>query len=45
MTHAGLQPYFGYIVTLKNGTIYNYVYSPVQKSHLEKIDRIIKSQI
>ena len=45
MTHAGLQPYFGYIVSLKNGTIYNYVYSPAQKSHLEKIDRIIKNKI
>lgn len=43
--HEGSQSYFGYVVTLKNGTIYNYLYSPFIVSHLEKIDQIIISQI
>ena len=45
MTHAGLQPLFGYTVTLKNGTQYVYTYSPVQKNKMHSIDATIRSQI
>lgn len=45
MSHGGFQPFFGYTVILKNGTIYNYVYSPIQKTHLKEIDNIIRAQM
>lgn len=45
MTRAGISPLFGYRVTLKDGTLHQYVYSPVQKSKLQEIDAVIKSKI
>lgn len=41
MTHVGLQPVFAYTVTLKNGTDYIYMYSPLQKAKMQSIDATI----
>ncbi|MBO4468392.1 MAG: hypothetical protein J5766_03735 [Clostridia bacterium] len=41
MTHAGLQPLFGYTVTLKDGRSFIYYYSPFQKSKMQSIDATI----
>ena len=45
MTRAGLQPYLSYRVTLKNGTVHNYIYSIIQKAALQRIDATIRSQM
>ena len=43
MIGIGLQPMFGYVVTLKSGKQYAYTYSPVFKSKMNEIDALIKS--
>ena len=44
-THAGLQPYLGYTVTLKNGTTHVYVISPIYYNKFKTIDAYILSKM
>ena len=45
MTRTGLQPWFGYKIHLKNGTVYTYIYSPFLKSKMVELDQAIRSQL
>lgn len=45
MTHLGLMPQAGYIVTLKDGKKYTYIYSPIFRNKILALDEAIKSKI
>ncbi len=45
MTRTGLQPWAGYKIHLKNGTVYTYIYSPFLKSKMVELDQAIRSQL